>query len=460
MMAAAGPSGGLVCKTAPSSNQAAERRSCAGRCFRGGNLKGRRPRLRRPLRVQAMEHVRILLKRQQVQINALVQHHTQLREETEALRECLEASGNLAPVRFLACLHRRRFAEAIKRIPGPWGGSLDTVIQIRELAVKTAEHAGAASVTPLAAASRALRGGVGTMLSEFPALFPSHVYAVGGMDDLLGTLSSVERFDSSGCAWETVAPMSERRESCAAVAANDLIYVLGGVNATQCLSSVEAFSPRSGTWTRMPPLRCARQAAVAVALAGQIYAIGGRDCFQALDSVERLGSGSDRWELLPALRSARFGAAAAALGGLIYVLGGSGGGRVLDVVECLDLERGLWESLPSLHARRYRAAAAAAHGRVYVAGGCDCSWKNSLRSVERFDPHTRAWSVLPPLQVPRWGAAAVAAGGSVWVLGGRQGGNGSAVASVERFDPATGTWEPMPDLRTPRKFCAAAACRG
>lgn len=42
-----------------------------------------------------------------------------------------QASGALAPVRFLARLHRRRFAEVIKRHPGPWPGSLDAVMQIR-----------------------------------------------------------------------------------------------------------------------------------------------------------------------------------------------------------------------------------------------------------------------------------------------------------------------------------------
>merc|ERR1719456_2129944 len=142
-----------------------------------------------------LEQLQTSVKRQRAQLAALAQQHACLREESEALRECLEASGNLAPVRFLACLHRRRFAEVIKRHSGPWPGSLDTVIQIRELALATAAHAGAASVTPLATACRALRGGVGTMLSEFPALFPSQVYAIGGVDDGAETLGSVERFD-------------------------------------------------------------------------------------------------------------------------------------------------------------------------------------------------------------------------------------------------------------------------
>jgi len=411
-------------------------------------------------RNQSLSQLKVQIKGQQAQLAALYRWHREIREESEALRECLEASGALAPVRFLASLHRRRFAEVIKRHPGPWPGSLDMVMQIRELAQATAAHAGATSVTPLAAASRALRGGVGSMLSEFPALFPSQVYAVGGTDGTAETLSSVERFDSASCMWEAVPPLLQPRESCAAVAANGTIYVLGGVNDSDiCLSSVECFGPHTGgVWEPMPPMRFARGSAAAVAVAGQIYVVGGRDGFQSLDSVERFDPGMRRWDLQQPLRSARFGAAAAVLGGRVYVVGGRGGGRVLDAVERFDVDVGVWETLPPLHARRYRTAAAAAHGRVYVAGGCDGSWQTGLRSVERFDPDTWAWSILAPLQVPRWGAAAVPAGGSICVLGGRNG--AGALASVERFDPATGTWEPLPPLQTARKFCAAATCRG
>ncbi|CAK9091060.1 unnamed protein product [Durusdinium trenchii] len=405
-------------------------------------------RKQRQTRMQAIEELKATVRGQQAQMSILSRRQVQLREEGEALRECLEASGALAPVRFLARLHRRRFAEVIKRHPGPWPGSLDAVMQIRELALATAASAGAASVAPLAAASRALRAGVGSMLSEFPALFPSQVYAIGGADSGAETLSSVEKFDSKSCVWETVSPLAEPRESCAAVAANSMIYVLGGVNAeSQCLNTVECFSPQTGTWEPMPPMRHARAAAAAAACGGQVYVIGGRDGFQCLDSVERFDPVARRWRLQASLRSARLGAAACVLGGGIYVIGGKGGGRVLDSVERLEHENSFWEILPSLHARRYRCASAAAHGRVYVAGGCDGAWQTGLRSVERFDPETRAWSILAPLQVPRWGAAAVPAGGSVCVFGGRGASPSTALSSVERFDPATGTWEPLPPMK-------------
>ena len=66
---------------------------------------------------------------QEVKIAALSRKQQQLGEEGEALRECLEASGALAPVRFLANLHRRKFAETLQRQPGPWPGSLHTIMQ-------------------------------------------------------------------------------------------------------------------------------------------------------------------------------------------------------------------------------------------------------------------------------------------------------------------------------------------
>jgi len=308
---------------------------------------GKRARTR-----QSLEHLTALVKCQQSQVASLSRRQGQLREESEALRECLEASGALAPVRYLASLHRRRFAEVVKRHPGPWPGSLDTVVQIRELALATVAGAGAASVAPLAAASRALRGGVGSMLSEFPALFPSQVYAIGGAGVAADTLCSVEKFDSKTCVWESVASMSEHRESCAAVAANGSIYVLGGVSpGAQCLSSGECFSPHTGMWEQLPRMRHARGAAAAVALAGQVYIIGGRDGFQSLDSVERYNPSTRTWSSQPSLRSARLGAAAAVLSAQIYVLGGKGGGRVLDTVERLEHEGSFWEALPSLHAR-------------------------------------------------------------------------------------------------------------
>ena len=84
------------------------------------------------------------------------------------------------------------------------------------------------------------------------------MYALGGAGDT-EALCSVERFDRATCEWEPSSSMLECRESCAATAANGMIYVLGGVSRdAQCLASAERFSPSCGRWEAIAPMGCAR----------------------------------------------------------------------------------------------------------------------------------------------------------------------------------------------------------
>lgn len=404
------------------------------------------------------EHVRAIVKSQQNQIASLKKSVAQLREESEALRECLTVSGALPPARFLASLHKRQFAKVVRQHPCHWPGSLETVIQNQELALATATCAGAASVAPLAQACRSLRRDVGSLLTEYPGLFPSHLYAIGGVNNSAETLGNVERFDSTECVWKPVAPMLQARESCAVVAAGGILYAVGGQsNEAPCSASAECFDPVVGRWEELPPMRSARCAAVAVASGGKVYVLGGRDGFHCLEGAERYDPKARAWQRIEPMRMPRVGAAGAALGNRIYVLGGKNGDRVFDTVEAYNVRANTWEPMPSMHARRYRAVAASFQLGLYAAGGCDGAWHTGLRSVECLDTQVMAWQVLAPLQVPRWGAAAVQAGGCICVLGGRN--EAGALDSVERYDAATGIWEPLPCLGVARKFCGAAACR-
>lgn len=420
-------------------------------------------KLRAGCGVQAVERLTAHVDRLQNQIATLATQQVQLREEAQALRDCLSASGALPPASFQASMHRRRFAEVLQRHPGaPWPGTLDLVLHAKELALTTAAYAGAASVVPLAGTSRSLRCGVGCLVSELVALFPSQVYALGGVGDASEVLDSVERFDSMTCSWHTVAPLPEPRESCAAVAAGGSLLVLGGMTPeAHSLRTVAKFAPEMRDWEEMVPMICGRGTAAAVAIGSHVYAIGGHDGFRALDSVERLDLSADescRWELQPPLHGPRFGHAASTLHGQAFVLGGKNSGRALNTVEKFEVGAESWQMMQPLHARRHRPAAASAHGRIYVVGGCDDSLPSGLRSVESFDPESGAWTAMAPLQVSRWGAAAVFADDSMLVMGGRN--SQGVLASVERFDFATCTWELLPPLRFPRRYCCAAACRG
>lgn len=406
----------------------------------------------------ALEQLRMRVKTQQVQISAFMSSHMQLQEEVGALRECLMQSGALAPEGFHASLHRRQFAEVIRRHPGPWPGSLDDIMHNQELALAIAGHAGAASIIPLATSCHKLRGSIRSLVSKFPALFQPHVYAIGGVDEDSRPLCTVERFDPVKRAWEPVAPLLDSRESCAVAAARGFIYAMGGHTcSTQSCATAERFSLLAGTWEHIPSMHRARSAATAVTLRGQVYAIGGRDGFYSLNGVERFDAVRHSWEIRPALPSPRFGAAATVLRDRAYLLGGRGDGLVLDTVEAFNLRMNQWEACPPMHGRRYRGAAAAAFGRVYVAGGCDGLHQGCLSSVECFNPELRIWSILAPLQVPRWGAAAVLAGGGICMLGGKT--ENDALSSVERLNIASGLWEPLPDMLKARRFLGSVACR-
>lgn len=411
----------------------------------------------RPRKLQKLESI---VKSLEGQVAALMRSHGQLREEADALRDSLVSSGALHPTRLLAGLHRRRFAEVIKQYPSLWPGCLDTIMQNRELALSIATFTGVASIKPLAAASPALRHGVGSFLVEHAALFPAQLYIVGGADEAGSALKCVERFDCTSSVWKPVASLLEARESCAVVASNAVLYAIGGVNDVgQCLATAECFSPQVGTWESIPSMHCARSVTSAVAISGQIYVMGGHNLFQSLDSAESYSTRTNTWQMSPPLRSARFGAAVATLGTQIFVMGGKAGGHCLSLVESFHINEGTWELMPSMHARRYRAAAATANGRIYSIGGCDDAWQIEVPSVECFDPENMVWHVVAPLNITRWGAAAVASRGSVFILGGRDiRDGGSALDSVERLDPYSGVWTSLPSLITTRKFCGAAAC--
>merc|ERR1719335_1969340 len=104
----------------------------------------------------AVQHLYEVVGRVQAQLATLAAAHARLREDNEALRECLEASGLLSGQRFFARLHRRQFAGVLQRHPCSWQAGLQTVADSRELILMIAAAAGFASSIRLAAASRAM----------------------------------------------------------------------------------------------------------------------------------------------------------------------------------------------------------------------------------------------------------------------------------------------------------------
>merc|ERR1712187_562754 len=96
-------------------------------------------------------------------------------------------------------------------------------------------------------------------------------------------------------------------------------------------------------------------------------------------------------------------------------------------------------------------------GRLYVCGGYD-SFRNTLRSVECFDPTRKTWAEAPPMMKQRARAASAVSGGRLYVCGGFDG--STLLASVEYFDPAAGDWQPVPPMTLARYIACGASVSG
>ena len=76
------------------------------------------------------------------------------------------------------------------------------------------------------------------------AVLDSKLYAVGGWDDNVNVLRSVERYDPALDAWEAVAPMAAARCAFGLAVLDGRLYAAGGGNNEGSLRSVERYDRR------------------------------------------------------------------------------------------------------------------------------------------------------------------------------------------------------------------------
>eukprot|EP00747_Dinoflagellata_sp_TGD_P001013 gnl/TRDRNA2_/TRDRNA2_101385_c0_seq1.p1 gnl/TRDRNA2_/TRDRNA2_101385_c0~~gnl/TRDRNA2_/TRDRNA2_101385_c0_seq1.p1 ORF type:complete len:417 (+),score=56.88 gnl/TRDRNA2_/TRDRNA2_101385_c0_seq1:123-1373(+) len=403
-----------------------------------------------------------LLHGQQEQLATLTARHASLRDEHEALRECLADTGTLLEERWMATLHRRRFEATLRRYPCASHESLETMAQAKELILTVAARMGLRGVAAFRVASRSARAGIASVANELISLFPVTLYAVGG-EAGGATLSSVERFDPHRGSWVQSEPLRTPRSGCAAVVVGGRLYVIGGSSAHgEDLSAVDRFDPECEAWECLRPLRAGRDELAAATAHGQIYAIGGSQLVwpvrHVVDAVECFTPCTGEWQALPPLSRERCAAAAVTLEGRICVLGGCNeDGTSLDTAERLDTSLGRWEPLPSMRQPRCNFAAAAVCGCIYAAGGYDDRMRD-LDAVERFSPRSLMWETVSTLAVPRWGARAVGRNGTVYIVGGQA--RDEEVGAVDRLDVGFGGWASLGPLQTPRRSFGLAAVSG
>jgi len=396
---------------------------------------------------------------QQAQLDVLCARLLLMKDEHEALCDCLVESGAVPTQRLLSCLHRRRFASVLRRHPCGTHESLEALLQAKELVLNIAAPAGLAGLGALGAASHTLRTAVAASAPEIVSLFPVTLYAAGGEANGVA-LASVERFDAATNRWMPEVPLTMQRSGCAAVALGQHVYVVGGCSAGgEDLSSVERLSLEHKAWEVLPPMHAGRDELAAAAADGRVYVTGG-SCLvwpvrHVIDAVECFDPALHCWELLPSLSRERCAAAAISVGRQVFVLGGCDeDGNALDSAEQYLAGTPAWLPVPAMRRARCNFAAASLGGYIYVAGGYDDRMRD-LDAVERYDPVSLAWENVAALTVPRWGARAVGRAGAVFVVGGQA--REEEVGAADRLDPASGAWTALAPLQQARRSFGLAA---
>lgn len=264
---------------------------------------------------------------------------------------------------------------------------------------------------------------------------------------------------------------------CSAIYENT-VYLIGGAQNLQGrnfanlrgTSAVQAFNLETLSWeTNVAPLETPRVFACAVAMDDSIYVMGGVDSLgNVLSSVEVYDPSANRWHYTASMKFARMGAAATAYGSYVLVFGGGDSANILHKeVEAYSPDEGKWKVLayPTLIGRAFHHVAKVGSS-VYVFGGITPI--GPLPIIERYVP---SWGVVSVDVLGQWNSrayfGAVTRNDSVFVISGwgsSQSGSGYfqdiAILSFGSEDSASGQ-ESKVSLDMPRRgFVAAASENG
>lgn len=261
------------------------------------------------------------------------------------------------------------------------------------------------------------------------------IYAIGG-EDASGVLSRVERYDPARDAWIEVAPKPVPVTDVQAAVINGRIYVPGGRTAGGEVTGVlEIYDPEADEWSQGSPLPIGLSEYALVAFEGKIYIFGGWDGEQVVGVVMEYSPDLDRWVERTPMPTGRARAGAAAAGGRIYVFGGYDGRRALDVNEVYlpvnEAGNGpVWLPAEPLPSPRYSMGVASLADVIHVIGGTDGA-KAPLPSL-RFASQAGVWEIYDSPLIGSWERMGMgAAGNYIYILGGEL--NGELTANNLSF---------------------------
>ncbi|WP_167468590.1 Kelch repeat-containing protein [Idiomarina ramblicola] len=266
-----------------------------------------------------------------------------------------------------------------------------------------------------------------------------YIYVIGGLNKA-GNLSSIEIINPK--TKETMVlrdKITARRYLTAVWDGKESIYIFGGISQQDGViwqeKTVEVFNTRTQEVTTTTPMRVPRRFNSAVLLNNKIYVLGGSIYYpeavekayalRATSLVTAFDINTKKWSRVANLPAAR-NTRAFTFNDQVCAVGGYDGFHKWSVFDCYDKAAGKWQLMPDAPDSVSAHSVAVHNDKLYVFGDYD-----NLDQVLMYDFSDNTWSYVDaPYRASRHNAAVVF-GNEVFVIGGTTGGSGPFLDDIQ-----------------------------
>jgi N-acetylneuraminic acid mutarotase len=266
------------------------------------------------------------------------------------------------------------------------------------------------------------------------------IYMVGGEDASGKSTQTVRAHTIATNSWSTKADIPRNRQSAnGASFLNGRLYVSGGLSNTGgAARTLYAYNPGTNTWAKkanMPnPGACGAQGVINDRL--YVYVPVGGSC-GSVHGFYRYNPNTDSWASLPTPPSVHLSPVSGVIKGKFYLVGGSANASLAPnlALHVYTPATNSWTTKASLPSKQQNATGGALGGRLWVAGGINFTAPGvpPIPTLRVYDPATNSWSTRASMLTPRFYATGVNAGGKLWAISGF--GEAGNSTKVEAYTP-------------------------
>jgi hypothetical protein len=266
--------------------------------------------------------------------------------------------------------------------------------------------------------------------------------------------------------WQTLPPLTEKRQEIAVVSLRGEVVILGGINnSIKTVPTVEAYNPNTKTWRALADLPEPMHHVNAAVWNDKIYVLGFlKPSFGESGKCFVYDPDANKWTPLKDMpRTQQRGASIlGVIDDIIYVAGGLKGLNSVPLFSAYNPKTDTWEEKAQMPTDLDHIAGGVIDGKLILAGGRHGKIEAHIKLTFAYDPTTNKWTEKAKMPTSRGGTAAAVWQGKLYVFGGEGNPNEASkvFASVESYDLKANKWTQHPPMPSPRHGTNAVTIGG